>query len=456
MGVKMIISECHVVRVGIRKVMIECYGVLIMPLQYVRLIIIPITLQIIAVIRVCMQFVLTLLIKIAIMNQVATLILSLLLITTVARAQTSGKGEVPPFVIRGYVKEMPALSLNKDFADASFMNILHNRLNFRWNIARDWHFAAEGRNRLFYNELFNEFPMYKDILEQDPGLPDMSWVWLSKGSWIGHTNIDRFYLDWHKNNWQVRVGRQRINWGVNLVSNPNDLFNTYSFFDFDYPERPGADAVRVQHFFGDMSRVQVAVSPARNSRKMVAAAMLNLNLWGYDFQALAGYYRNRLALGGGWAGNIGGAGFKGEATWFYDVEEIPGTSRGNLVAAFGFDYMFGSGTYALVEFLYNGGYQRIPANGLIMITQPLRPDNIMFSEFAITLSAQHPFSSVFGGGLSLMALPDIEAAFVMPSLSYSVLPNLDLEFVSQIFIGGKNSIFEEAGSSWFLGLQYSF
>jgi hypothetical protein len=131
-------------------------------------------------------------------------------------------------------------------------------------------------------------------------------------------------------------------------------------------------------------------------------------------------------------------------------------SRGNIVAAFGFDYMFGSGTYALVEFLYNGGYQRIPADGVIMITQPLRPDNIMFSEFAITLSAQHPFSSVFGGGLSLMALPDIEAAFIMPSLSYSVMPNLDLEFVSQIFIGGKNSIFEEAGSSWYFGLQYSF
>jgi hypothetical protein len=324
MAVKMIIRECHVVRVGIRKVIIECHGVFIMTNQHLNLFTIPVTLQIIAVKRFCIQFVGTLLIKIAIMNQKSALILTLLFIASVTRAQTSGTGEAPSFIILGYVKEMPALSLNKDFAGAGFMNILHNRLNFRWNIARDWHFAVEGRNRLFYNEMFKEFPMYKDILEQDPGLPDMSWVWLSKGSWIGHTNVDRFYLDWRKNNWQVRVGRQRINWGVNLVSNPNDLFNTYSFFDFDYPERPGADAVRVQHFFGDMSRVQVAVSPARNSRNMVAAAMLNLNHWNYDFQALAGYYRNRLALGGGWAGHIGGAGFKGEATWFYDLRRNPG------------------------------------------------------------------------------------------------------------------------------------
>jgi hypothetical protein len=98
-----------------------------------------------------------------------------------------------------------------------------------------------------------------------------------KGLWIGHTNINRLYLDWRKNNWQVRMGRQRINWGVNLVSNPNDLFNTYSFFDFDYTERPGADALRVKHFLEDMWRVQAAVSLARNSRQMLAAAMPNLN-----------------------------------------------------------------------------------------------------------------------------------------------------------------------------------
>lgn len=385
-----------------------------------------------------------------------TSILTLILLAVSLQAQTFGDGDAPPLVLRGYVKEMPALTLNKDFADPGFLNIFHNRLNFRWNIADDWHLAAEGRNRLFYNEMFGDFPAYRDILEQDEGLIDLSWVWLGQGSWIGHTNIDRLYLDWRKKNWQVRVGRQRINWGITLVSNPNDLFNTYSFFDFDYPERPGTDAVRIQYFFGDMSRIQLAVSPAKNSKEAVAAAMLNTNRWNYDFQALAGYYRNRLALGGGWAGHIGGTGFKGEATWFYDIEETPGVTRSNVVAAIGFDYMFGSGTFAFAEFLYNGGYQRIPGEGIFLITQPLRPDNIMFSEFSATLSAQHPFSNIFSGSLAFMALPDIEATFLMPGLNYSIITNLDLEFVSQIFIGGSNTVFEEAGSMWFLGLQYSF
>jgi hypothetical protein len=127
-----------------------------------------------------------------------------------------------------------------------------------------------------------------------------------------------------------------------------------------------------------------------------------------------------------------------------------------VVASIGFDYMFGSGTFAFAEFLYNGGYRRVPGEGVFLITQPLQPDNIMFSEYSATLSAQHPFSNIFSGNLALMALPDIEAAFIMPGLNYSIITNLDLEFVSQIFIGGKNSVFEEAGSMWFAGLKYSF
>jgi hypothetical protein len=369
--------------------------------------------------------------------------------------QSYDTGESAPFTLRGYIREMPAIQLDKNFSEPEFINFLHNRLNFRWNISNKWYFVAEGRNRLFYNDMFNDFPFYANFLENDPGLLDMSWVWLNDGAWIGHTNIDRFYTDWRENNLQIRVGRQRINWGVNLVSNPNDLFNTYSFFDFDYEERPGTDAVRVQYHTGFASRFELAYSPAETLRESTGAFLWSVNYRGYDLQALAGYYRNRSAAGFGWAGSIGGAGFKGEVTWFYDLEETSGTNRGNVVAATGLDYMFGTGTFVVLELLYNGGYGR-NGNDVFLVTQPLQADNIMFSEYAITLSTQHPFSSIMQGGIALMALPDVDAFFVMPSMSYSVDRNLDFEFVAQIFAGGKKSIFEAAGSSWFVSLQNSF
>jgi hypothetical protein len=361
------------------------------------------------------------------------------------------------FSLRGYIKEMPAVQFERDFSEPQFVNLVHNRLNFRWDINTRFHFVAEGRNRLFFNEMFRDSSGYITILETDPGLMDLSWVWMGDGNWIGHSNLDRLFLDWRRNNWQVRVGRQRINWGLNLVSNPNDLFNTYSFFDFDYVERPGADAVRIQYHTGFASRLEVAYSPSKYLRESTGALLWSVNHRGYDLQVIAGYYRNRSALGAGWAGSIGGAGFKGEVTWFYHLVETTDIDRGNVVAATGVDYMFGTGTFAVLEFLFNGGY--VPYTGedeIVLPTQPLRPDNIMFSEYATTLSLQQPFSSVFQGSLAVMVLPDIELVFIMPGFTYSLLTNFDLEFVSQIFTGGNNSILDEAGSSWFFALQYNF
>lgn len=359
------------------------------------------------------------------------------------------------FTINGYLKELPLLTLDRNFSEPGFSNVLHNRLNTRLDLNSNIHVVAEGRNRIFYNELLSENPAYRDFFGYDPGLMDLSWTWYSEGSWLGNTMIDRLYIDWRHNNWQVRVGRQRVNWGINFVSNPNDLFNTFSFFDFDYDERPGADAVRVQYFVDHFSQVQIAISPARNSREMVAAGMFNFSLNNYDVQTLAGYYKNRLALGLGWAGSIGGAGFKGEATWFYDLEEVQGLKPGNLVASIGMDYLFGSGTFVMVELLYNGGYHRRKTENLILI-QPLQPDNIMFSEYAATVSLTHPFSPILSGGLSVMGLPDARAIFVSPSITWNVLTDLDFGFLAQVFTAEEASAFAEAGSLWMITLRYSF
>lgn len=357
--------------------------------------------------------------------------------------------------LRGYIKELGGLQFDRNFSDPAVSNIIHNRLNFRLDASNNISFSLEGRNRLIYNEMLRDYPGVSDLFAHDDGLVDMSAVWMTDGSWIGYSEIDRLYMDWRMESWQVRAGRQRINWGVNLVSNPNDLFNTYSFFDFDYQERPGADAVRVQYFIDHMSRLQLAVSPSKDKKEMVAAAMLNFNWMNNDWQALAGYFKDRMAAGVGWAASIGGAGFKGEATWFYDIMKSEGRKRGNIVAATGLDYMFSNGTFAVVEFLYNGGYGRSQAD-IFMITEPLRADNIMFSKYAATLSAQHSFSPLLQGGMSIMALPDIEATFMMPSLTLSLLRNFDMEFFGQVFMGGSGTLFEEAGSAVYLSLQYSF
>ncbi len=386
------------------------------------------------------------------MKKITVLIILLLSLNHLAAQPTAGSS---PYRLRGYIRAMPGLQLQDGLSEASFHSLLHNRLNFRWSMASNMELTIEGRNRMIYSRAYGDIPNAGDLFSQDEYLADISWLWLSEGSWIGHSEIDRLFISWRADSWRIRAGRQRVNWGINLVSNPNDLFNTYSFFDFDYEERPGADALRVQHFFDGMSSFEVAVSPGRNGMESVAAAKLLHNWKAYDVQVIAGYYRNRVALGGGWAGHIKGAGFKGEATWFYDIDQEEGSSRANLVAAAGLDYMFRSGTFGIIEFLYNGGHDRVDRQAF-MITEPLRPDNIMFSKYAVTISADHAFSPVFSGGIALMGLPDIDAAFLMPRINYSLHTDIDLEIISQVFVGGQETIFGQAGTALFCSFKYSF
>lgn len=368
-------------------------------------------------------------------------------------SETFAQSRMP--VLHGYLKTMPSAQFTKGFEEVYFDNLIHNRLNLAWQPSRQFSFAAEARNRLFYGETYKLFPWVFDLLEEDPGYVDLSKLWASGDGWGLHTIIDRLYIDLKTEKWQIRAGRQRINWGINMVSNPNDLFNTYSFFDFDYEERPGSDALRVQYFPDGMSRLELAASPARNMSESVVAGLYAWNLRGYDLQTLAGYFRNRLALGGGWAGSIKTTGFKGEFTWFYDLEETPGVDRGNLVASVSFDHLFSNSLYGLVEFLYNGGYNRQPAN-FFLLTQALRADNIFLSEYAATLSLMYPFSPVLNGSMALMVLPDMDAVFLSPNVMYSLATNLDVQFVSQLFRGSSSSLFSEAGSAFYLVLKWSF
>jgi hypothetical protein len=270
---------------------------------------------------------------------------------------------------------------------------------------------------------------------------------------VVHVLADRFYLEHNSGKWQIRLGRQRINWGINMVSNPNDLFNTYSFFDFDYPERPGSDAVRVQYYRNDLSHAEVAFAPADNISEAVGAFLYGFNYREYDVQLIAGYYHNRMVLGTGWAGNIAGVGFKGEASFFTDIEKTKGNST--LVAAISGDYIFGNSIYLVLEALYNGGFDPAGYN-VSDFYRPLSVDNIMFSEFAVTTSVSYPFSPVITGSLAAMSLPDIHAYFISPSVTWSVKSNLDAGLTSQIFGGSKGIGINGTAIAVIGSLQWSF
>jgi hypothetical protein len=359
--------------------------------------------------------------------------------------------------ISGYFQAMPVwinADLPEPFPDDSFWEYrLQNRLNIRWDITSDWTFNWQMRTRFFAGDLVSDIPFYSDFIDVDDGLVNLSWLIAERDSWFLHYIPDRLNLEWDNSDWSVRIGRQRINWGINMITNPNDLFNIYSFYEFDYPERPGADAVRIQHFTGPFSRWDLAISPAREARQTVGALMYGFNRRGYDIQVLGGYFHNRLAAGGGWAGSIEQTGFKGELMLFTDLEESGGSRQTNVVVALSADHMFDNSLFLVVEGLYNqaGGVDQF-----ILTGETLSADNPSFSRFQLTGHATYPFTPIFQGSLAAIIYPDESAVFLNPSITWSLLQDLDLNLFTQLFIGSDDSVFANAGNVVGASLMWNF
>lgn len=348
--------------------------------------------------------------------------------------------------ISGYLEALPLFfntELPQPFGEVNYWEFrVQNRLNVDWYATENLSFSWQMRMRFFSGDLVREIPGYADAIDTDDGIVNLSLLIAETDNWFLHYIPDRLYGEWQNNDYSVRAGRQRVNWGINMITNPNDLFNIYSFYDFAYPERPGSDAIRIQRFLDFASRVEVAFAPARNMEESVAAFLYSFNRSGYDFQLIGGYYKNRAALGGGWAGSIDLTGFKGELTWFYDLED-DGTGRGGtLVAAVSADHMFDNSLFLIIEALYN---QQGGQNQFSVIGQQLSADNPSFSRFQLTGQASYPFTPLCSGSLSTVLYPDEKGMFISPQVSYSAGENLDLQLLSQIFAGSSDSVFSDAG-----------
>ena len=151
--------------------------------------------------------------------------------------------------LTGYVKYMNTAMFNNVDSVWLVDNLIHNRLNYKWYINDKLTFALDMRNRLIYGDLVKFIPNYAKSIEEDNGYLNFLTNNITDGnSYVLNTVFDRAYLEFNSNNWVVTLGRQRINWGQSFAWNPNDIFNSYSFFDFDYEERAGSDAIRVQYY----------------------------------------------------------------------------------------------------------------------------------------------------------------------------------------------------------------
>ncbi|NLN31694.1 MAG: hypothetical protein GX158_10785 [Bacteroidales bacterium] len=365
--------------------------------------------------------------------------------------------------LNGYVKELfmyykPELPLPGTDANHLSSNLIHNRLNFRWYASNELTFAVEARNRLFSGQLIREFGFYKDFIDSDPGYFDLAFTAASGKSWFLHSMVDRAWIDFTRGKLQIVAGRQRINWGINLVWNPNDIFNTFDYFDFDYEERPGSDALKIKYYTGVTSSAELVYKAGRdtdNGLESFFAGRYRFSKFRYDFQFLGGWMPYDYVVGGGWMGDIRCGGFRGEVSWFIP-KESDNNSEEALVATISGDYTFKNSIYAHGAILYNSSGKTGKAG-----TREFFDMNIsakMLSPARLNLFGQisYPFTPLFSGSFSGILNPSDGSSFMGPVFTYSIGNNLELMVTGQLFFGEEGTEYGELGKAAYGRLKWAF
>lgn len=373
------------------------------------------------------------------------------------------------FEFGGYAKYLFGTSKFPQLMERTYDHILHSRLNTKYFFDDSFSLTGEFRFRSFFGNSVENIPNYSSLIKTKQPLLDMDLMLWNTNKSIGYAEVDRLYLDYNANQFQVTLGRQRIAWGTSWVWNPTDLFNPLSILDFDYEEYPGTDAFRIQYYTGAVCKIEFALAPTREKDKLTAAALLSHNAFDYDFNFLAGVKNNRWIAGISWAGDIADAGFRGEITFqqkpkklieyenlysTYNLLPLSYKNQAQISFVLSGDYTFPNSFYIHTEILYNtigtkdyaGLY--IQESAELGLLSPSR--FLFFQEFSYNIS---PLSriSIFG-----ILNPDDNSFVIVPSVSYSVITNLDLYVVSLIFEGNNLTQYGNYGNSVYTRIKYSF
>jgi len=335
------------------------------------------------------------------------------------------------FTLGGYINYLPSYLEFERSNEIDFQKnqLIHNRLNIRGYIKDNFSIGLELRNRILFD--VGEF-------NDDNGYFDLSHYYINNSKFKIHSMIDRMWLKYQKEKIEISIGRQRVNWGINTIWNSNDLFNAYNFIDFDYIERPGSDVVRFQYSGDNLSSIDVVYKPSTIEESSVIAALYKINKMGYDFQFLLADYYNDIALGGGWAGNIKNAGFKGEITYFISDESSENNSTSLSTSI---DYSFTNGLYILGSHLYNSnGYSDPQQFELGEVTQDvLSPKNLMPSKNSYIIQASAFITPAINTSFTFLYGEGINFFFFSPNITYDISSSLDASIIGQFFYMNNDS-----------------
>ncbi len=391
------------------------------------------------------------------MSRAGLLTTWLLLATVTASAQQPASTDPAwKFHFGGYYKSLFSTS-QSIFNDESYADSL-NRLRL----------SLEGRHGaaiFFHVDLDNEAHFGNLI-----GLPDFELVRERQASAyfdLLHVNVDephaywdtsiyRAYAAFRSRHATLTAGRQRIAWGTARFWSPADIFNPLNPLQIEADERQGVDAAQLEVSLPQNLTWTVVYAPQAGFNRSTTATRLATNWHNYDVAGFVARLAREWVAGGDFAGQWGGAGLRGEATytWRFNPAE-----RNALRFTFGSDYAFTPKFYLVGEYFYNQGQPPglEPGQGFnpAVLLQFSREIFTLHRHF---LSAGTRYEVTPLLHLEGYAVVDLQgpSSFFMPLARYSLTANTDLTVGGQLFAAAHGGEFQPLHNLLFVEFMAHF
>ena len=370
------------------------------------------------------------------------------------------------FRVGGYYKNFSTV-FSSPFPDAPMTGIVVNRLrlNISHTPTETLSFAAayDFTPRVQDPLLFSQSPFAVGVASSRYRVLDFdALIYPNADEAMGsvgiYHNLDRAAVQFSTDFADFSIGRDAIAWGSARIINPTDIIAPYTYDQLDTEDRVGVDAVRVRIPVGVMGEVDTGYIFGNNFDFDQSAVFLRaqLNAAETDFSILLLEFQRDLLIGLDVARGIGGAGFWLETAYgLVEPFDEPDVSDNYLRTSVGLDYSFGGGTYAFIEYHFNGAGARKPENYLANLEQSAytRGGVYLLGRHYLAPGFTHQLTPLvsFSGQL-LFNLSDL-STWVAPQVAYNVAEDIHLSVGGFVSIGkrpknGESSEFQSEFGSY--------
>ncbi len=364
-----------------------------------------------------------------------------------ANAQVNLTGYINNYSLLGETRPDP-------FDETLWQNMTCQRLNFYWNINNNFDLHISSRTNFSIGNT-TILQAIKRVSTDDYNLMKLSYSLVNKeDKWLSFA-LDRLALRWTTDQFEITLGRQRINWGNTILWNPNDIFDSSPVMNFTYPERMGCDALRAAFFHNEVATSEIAVSADREGAP--TAAIFHRNLYRkFDYQFLGGVYRGHyLFAGGGFTTELNKFNIRFEGSYFHDFHKV--SEKQNVVqVSMGMDKVFSNNLILQTEVLYTNKPYDISDLTVYYVHKNHTLRELTTSRWSFAGQIYYPFSNLLSLSSLIAYFLDQKAIYATVELKYQLLKNFETSVMVHAFDYTLGESYSMDGIAGTLNLKYYF